>query len=260
MNKTMDHIKPTTEKVKLARAPAVTNALAVLEFLAVHPGGAGLSEIARGAGIGKSICYNVLQTMQIDSIVVKDERHATWKLGPRLIRLGYAARTSYPVRTEIRSIVRQVVDEYGLPCVVGQLMHQMQGVVVIDRVVPTKTHLNMILLPIGEVFPMTAPVLGRLFLASLTDVEASGLIGNVKGKGEKQANDIIPSLEVIRNSGFATSIGEYEKDVNAVGCRVGKGMDFAVCILGRMDDLPVDMIPKIGRDLAQQLANVRQWE
>ncbi|MBR0653179.1 helix-turn-helix domain-containing protein [Roseomonas terrae] len=254
---------------KKPKAPAVTTAIAVLSYLAKNPSGAGLTEIARSLGLGKSICFNVLNTMLAESIVIKEERRAIWKLGPRLVQLGYAARTSYPIRSEFRAniplAVKSVIaDPRGLLCVVGQLLLDRKGIVIIDRLFIGERRLGQVQIPIGEVFSMTAPVLGRAFLALNGDDEA---IAIATDPNEPRSSDwqpaLLKSLAMIRANGYATAIGEYATDVNAAGCAIPARLgqtQYAVCVLGRKEDLPVARLPTLGKALIAATREIQSWD
>src|SRR3546814_19088587 len=57
-----------------SRAPAVTSAMKILDYLAVQNAEAGLSEIARALELSKSYCFNILSTLASGQFVVKDRK------------------------------------------------------------------------------------------------------------------------------------------------------------------------------------------
>jgi DNA-binding IclR family transcriptional regulator len=214
---------------KRAAAPAVDNAFRILRHLCQQPAGAGVSAIGRALGISKSSCFKILETMARHEAVTKQPQTAAWRLGSRLVELGAATRHSYPSRDIMRSFIQPIVDEYGVACVIGQVLADDSGIVLVDRLVPRNRPARVILLPIGQIFGFTTPALGRAILAMRSDEEALALAAAQGGFTRPEARaELLQRLAEIRRQGFAVSFEEYAPGVNAVGCAVpGKGGDAA---------------------------------
>jgi len=235
------------DKSPRVAAPAVANAFRILEFLADFPRGAGVSEIARALGISKSSCFNVLATLLLHEAVIKDQRRADWRLGPKLVKLGTAARRGYSYRTSLRQAVQGLVDANGLTCLVGQVLANNQGIVVIDRILPRTRHPEVVTPPIGELYPLTAPAMGRAVLAQLDDDEVMLIAGRDAGSTTQNHQALLTKLEEIRKLGYATSLEEYEPTTHAVACLLPVGNDagLVLCLVGHRHRLPVKKIPGI---------------
>lgn len=233
-----------------APSPAVGNAFRILDYLARKQEGAGVSEIARALRLNKSTCYNVLSTMVGWGVVVKHPRYAVYRLGPKLIELGTAARRGSYYRNLVRRHVEKLVREAGLACLIGQPLANGEGIVVIDRVVPRGS--DVLEAPIGQVYPILAPAMGRALLASMDEEEALELALQ-QGLSAAEVERLRAKLGEIRQQGFATSLGEYEKGVNAVATVVRWFEDEAgvvLCLIGRSQDLPDHELEGLGRRLA----------
>ena len=242
---------PVGANAKLPRvaAPAVANAFRILDYLADFPRGAGVSEIARSIGISKSSCFNVLATLLIHEAVIKNPRRADWRLGPKLVKLGTAARRGYSYRTSLRQAVQGLVDANGLTCLVGQVLANNQGIVVIDRILPRTRHTDVVTPPIGELYPLTAPAMGRAVLAQLDDDEALLIAGRDPDWSTARSRQaLLAKLEEIRKLGYATSIEEYEPTTHAVACLLpmrGNDAGLVLCLVGHRLRLPVKKIPGV---------------
>lgn len=235
------------------RAPAVAHAFRILDCLAAQPLGAGVSDIARALSIGKSTCFNVLETLLAQEAVLKDARTAQWRLGPKLVKLGAAARRGYSFRGVLRQAVQPLVDSHGLSCLVGQVLADHQGIVVIDRVLPRTRHAEVMTAPIGEVYGPTAPAMGRAVLAHLDDDEALLVAGrsmDLKSAASRRA--FLQKLEEIRTAGYATSLAEYQPGTHAIACVVpahGAHPEWVLCLIGRRHQLPKVRMPAIAAAL-----------
>ena len=235
------------------RAPAVANAFRILDYLAAQPLGAGVSDIARALAIGKSTCFNVLETLLAQEAVLKDLRTAQWRLGPKLVKLGAAARRGYSYRGVLRHAVQPLVDSHGLTCLVGQVLADHQGIVVIDRVLPRTRHADVVSAPIGEVYGPTAPAMGRAVLAYLDDDEALLVAGrslDLKSAASRRA--FLGKLEEIRKAGYATSLAEYAPGTHALACVVpahGAHPEWVLCLVGQRQQLPRSRMPALAAAL-----------
>lgn len=234
-------------------APAVDCAFRIMEFLAAQPHGAGVSQIARALDISKSSCFNVMSTLLVCEALIKDPRHAVWRLGPKLVKLGTAARRGYSHRNALRHAVQGLVDQFGLTCLVGQVLANHEGIVVIDRVLPRARHADVVTPPIGEVYPLTAPAMGRAVLALLDDDEALLVASGTQDRNKAESRvALLGKLADIRKRGYATSLEEYEPTTHAVACVVPHGGNepgLVLCLVGHRQKLPSGRMPAIARAL-----------
>ena len=233
-------------------APAVDKAFRALEYLSHQRLGAGVSEIARAIGVGKGSCFKLLTSMGRHQAVIQDPRTTVWRLGPRLVELGTATRRGYSLREELRRLLQPLVDEAGMTALIGQVLADHAGVVLIDRVLPARKA-EVILMPIGEVYPLTAPVFGRAVLARYDDHQALAVAAS--GGGFRTAatrRGLIDKLAEIRAQGFACSVAEYEPGFHAVGCTLqtdGGEEGFVISMIGRAQQLPRHKMNSIGQRL-----------
>lgn len=76
----------------MAEVNSVLKALAILDLLSDAKERT-LSEIARELSLAKSTAYGLLETLTVKRILEKDAGAGTFKLGTKLIELGYCAQT-----------------------------------------------------------------------------------------------------------------------------------------------------------------------
>ena len=232
-------------------APAVSHAVRIINYLLTATDGAGVSEIARALSMNKSTCFGILNTLMAFQVLSKHPRYAIYRLGPRLVEWGTASRRQFSRQTIIHEKVGALVADIKLTCLIGQVLADGQGIVVVDRVEPARADVST--LPVGYVVPMSGPAMGRIVLSYMDDSDAireanrHGLIRQGK------TSEYLASLHATRSKGYATSAGEYQPDVNAVAAAITRGNTEIVsvlCVVGFRRHLPVSALDSLGRRLA----------
>lgn len=239
-------------------APAVSHAVRIINYLITATDGAGVSEIARALSMNKSTCFGILNTLMSYQVLSKHPRYAIYRLGPRLVEWGTASRRQFSRQTIIHEKVGALVADIKLTCLIGQVLADGHGIVVVDRVEPARADVST--LPVGYVVPMSGPAMGRIVLSFMDDSEAireanrNGLIRNGK------TAEFLAALHSIRSRGYSTSAGEYQPDVNAVAAAITRGNTEIVsvlCVIGFRKHLPISELDSLGRRLA---ATARELE
>lgn len=233
-------------------SPAVARAVRILEYLAHVNPEASLSDIATTLQLNKSTCFNILKTLTQSSLVVRDARFPVYRLGPKLVELGAASRRNYSYRAQVKRELEPLVGKYQLACIIAQLLPGDAGIVVVDRVTPA--HGYALAAPVGHVYPLSAPSMGRVALAvrPVEEIVALEEMRALPGKGG--LSDLLADLEVVRERGYATSYEEYTPGVHAVSSAVtgpdGK-VALILCLLGPKERFPAERMNAAGPDLHQ---------
>jgi DNA-binding IclR family transcriptional regulator len=93
---------------------SVRRAASVLSELAEAPQQElSLSELARRLGVSKSSCQGLLQALVQDGLLVRDEALG-YRLGPRLIHLGEAAKDAQQIRSVVGPSLEGLRDRFGV--------------------------------------------------------------------------------------------------------------------------------------------------
>jgi DNA-binding IclR family transcriptional regulator len=251
---TAEHGSPmaATPKVQArALAPAVARAVRIIGYLGETDDGASVSDIARALSINKSTCFNILSTLVENQVVSKHPRFHIYRLGPRLVEWGRASRRQFAVRSTLRETIGRFVDEISLTCLVAQTLADHRGIVVFDRVVPGRP--DVFTVPIGHVFPLSSPAMGRLVLSSYEDEEAFTIarqLGFVTSDGD--VGRLASDLARIRQLGYSVGRGEYRRDTNAVAIGLGPSpgdMLTLLCLIGYRRDFPDEEVEPVGQGL-----------
>lgn len=90
-------------------AQAIARAAALLRLVtAASPGGRGVQDLARSAGLSRSTAHRLLTALRAEGLVDQDERTARWLPGPELFLMGTAAAARYDITHLARDIVRSL--------------------------------------------------------------------------------------------------------------------------------------------------------
>jgi DNA-binding IclR family transcriptional regulator len=232
-------------------APAVARAVRIIGYLGETEDGASVSDIARALSINKSTCFNILSTLVDNQVVSKHPRFHIYRLGPRLVEWGRASRTQFAVRTGLRDAIGEFVAEVSVACLVGQSLADNRGIVVFDRMVPSRP--GVLTPQIGEVYPLSNPAMGRLVLSSYEDeaeaVATARRVGLLGPDGD--AEEFRSGLAQIREVGYSVGTGG-SSDTNAVAAPLSPAAAEVLsllCVIGYRRDLPDEELDAVGRRL-----------
>lgn len=240
-------------------SPAVGRAIRILEYLAHTQPEASLVEIANALELNKSTCFNILKSLIQSGIVVRDARFPIYRLGPKLVELGTASRRNYSYRALVQRALAPLVNQYEIACLLAQLLPHDAGIVVTDRVMPSRK--DVLTAPIGHVYPLSVPAMGRIVLASRPFAEIVNLKDLrtlVRSGGLEQLKG---QLDHFRALGYATSVEEYQRGVNAVATPVrGSDGDIALllCLLGHATNFPKEQLDEAGAELRRTAAQLEE--
>lgn len=241
-------------------APAVARAVQILEYLASTKPEAGTSEIAAALGMNKSTCFNILRTLADETMVIKDSRYPVYRLGPRLVELGTASRRNFSHRQHLGEMIRPLVEELGITCLIAQPLPGDRGSIVVDRVIPRGK--DVLTAPIGKVYPISAPAMGRVLLAARDVEEVLANVHNLPETSESDILGLLDSLDIVRTKGYGWSEEEYQSEVNAVAAGVfnaSREVAIVLCLIGEAAQFPADRIDAYGqrlRAVADQIEGV----
>lgn len=101
-----------TDSKKSYRIDAVARALRVLEALGDSPG-IGVTVLAEKLGLTKSIVFRLLQTLEEDGYVQRDEERAIFSLGYRVALLGERVGREGALQQVARPVMDALRDETG---------------------------------------------------------------------------------------------------------------------------------------------------
>lgn len=243
---------PETQRdLGMSPAPAVARAVRIVNFLLTTPDGAGVTQIAQALSMNKSTCFDILKTLTAFQVLTKHPRFAVYRLGPLLVQWGMTSRRQLSGRAQIRESIRILVSDLGVICLVGQVLADEQGIVVVDRVEAGRP--GALSIPVGYVVPLSVPAMGRIVLAYLDEPEALRIAQRLELINGQEGDGYLDQLRRIRQAGYATSAGEFRPEFNAVAAAITRGSAEIVailCLAGYTRHLPLKDLDPLGRRLA----------
>jgi DNA-binding IclR family transcriptional regulator len=179
-------------------SPGVERAIAVLDFLAAHPGEAfTLSELARRLDLNKATAHALLNSLTTAGYLLRHPARMTYTLGPALIALGAAAQHQFEAADFAREEMRSLSDELGLECLATTAVGD-------DMLIVARAGAPRALGTVqpGQRLPLTPP-LGSVFMAFATAPEIEQWLSRAPEDERPQYRD---GLEAVRRRGYAVGL------------------------------------------------------
>src|SRR6202011_3804977 len=95
-----------------SKAPSVTQAVAILRYLAAQPAPTGVVAVARSLGINPSSCFNILKVLSTESFVSFDALKKTYTLGSGAVALARHALDPENAGLLGRDVLRGLSDQF----------------------------------------------------------------------------------------------------------------------------------------------------
>lgn len=179
-------------------SPGVERAIAVLDFLAAHPGeGFTLSELARRLELNKATAHALLATLTESGYLLRHPTRLTFQLGPALIALGAAAHGQFEAADFALEEMRSLSDELGLECLATTAVGD--EMLIVSRAGPPRS-LNSV--QPGQRLPLTPP-LGSVFMAWASDEEVERWLTRAPAE---DTDHYRAGLEAVRRRGYAVGL------------------------------------------------------
>jgi IclR family KDG regulon transcriptional repressor len=196
----------------------VRRALALLDALARHPNGAGLSETARAAHLHHATAHRLLATLAEARLVELREGDGRYRLGLRILELAGVVSDGL----ELRAIARPTL--LALSKATGETAHLAtldgDAMVFLDRVDGGPP--VMLRTRVGFRAPVHVTAVGKAVLAWSTDAEVERVIA-VRGLERHTEHTItdptafVRHLRQVRRQGFAVDNEEHRLTIRCVG-------------------------------------------
>jgi DNA-binding IclR family transcriptional regulator len=146
---------------------SVARAVSILEYLAAHKLGDGLTNISRGVGLSKSTTHSLISTLEQMGYVQQDQNSGKYSLGLKLFELGQAMHASMDLRTIAMPYLHALAKKYEETVHLAVLPKG--EVVYIDKVDSPRS--IRIASQIGGRNPAHCTGVGKVLLADLPEAE-----------------------------------------------------------------------------------------
>lgn len=200
---------------------SVDKALAILEYMAVKDGSAGLAEIGQVLALNASTAHHLLSTLRQRGFVEQDPATRRYHLSLKCLEVGQAARSHLDLRTlatpHLHSLAHQTQENSNLAILDGQE-------VVYLAQAESGRMMRMFTRP-GARAPLHATGVGKCLLAWLGETEKEAIVAGLPltrytGKTICQREGLLSHLAEVRRRGYALDDEEREEGVVCIASPV----------------------------------------
>ena len=185
----------------------------------------GVSELGREIGLGRSTTHRYVATLAALGYLQQDRPTRKYRLGPRVLDLGFSAINSMELREVAAPHLRRLSDETGFT--VNMAILDGADVVYVERCRSAQAGQREIdlNLHVGSRLPAYCTSLGKVMLAFLSEDERSALLDRVDFT-QRGPNTIVSrgALEAelvrVRSAGFATNNEELAYGLRSIAAPV----------------------------------------
>ena len=212
--------------------PNLDRALTVLELLANHPEGLGLSEMVRELQLSKNSIFRITQTLFDRGYLQKDEGSKRFTLSAKLLSLGYRAVSEINLVEKSLDVLRALRDHLKETVLIGTLIDN--ELVVLEQVLGLHPFKFMIDVGMHTTLHCNAP--GKCILAFLPSDRQETILGQLR-LNRYTAHTITTrkglerELQQIRQCGYAVDRGEQIEGVHCVSAPVLDRRKFPVAAI-----------------------------
>jgi DNA-binding IclR family transcriptional regulator len=188
-------------------SPAVVRAARLLHVIAAEPRtDFTLSELARRLGLSRASCHPLLLGLVGEGLVVRKNPEATYRLGPALLALGEAARSSIDVIDLADTELVRLRDQFGACAMAGSVVAADTVLILSGHPVP---HPLGYTVTAGTRIPLKAPT-GPIYVAwEAADVVAAWCDRSDASLSKTRRREIDRDLATIRRRGWSATIRRH---------------------------------------------------
>jgi IclR family pca regulon transcriptional regulator len=199
--------------------------LAVLcAFTPQHPA-LGINELARELGLTRSTTHRYVATLASLGFLEQDDGTRKYRLGPRVLDLGFSALGSMELREIAAPHLRRLTDATGYTSNLG--IRDDTDVILIDRVRGRQgRHHNLEFnLHVGSRIPAYCSATGKVLLAFLPRPDLQQLVERIDivQRGPRTLTDksaLLVELEQVARTGLAVNDEELDRGLRSIAAPV----------------------------------------
>lgn len=209
--------------------PNLNRAISILEFMASHPRGCGISEIARCLEVPKNSVFRICTTLHFRGYLDRDARGGRFRLSRKLLALGYSVISEQNLVERSLRRMRLVRDQTGKTVLLGALG---DGYGLVVEQVPSNQPVKF-LIDIGHRFPLHTAAPGKALLASLPEDELEQQLRRMLFTrfNERTITDrgrFLEELAEVRVRGYAVDRGEEIDTLHCVAAAIYNSREYPV--------------------------------
>lgn len=194
---------------------SVTQAIAVLRYLAANPAPRGVNTIARDLKISPSSCFNLLKTLVAEDFVDFDQTAKTYTLGSGPVALARRALDPEAAFSMLRRDLEHLADRHSVAVSLWRLTRRERFVLLgfVDNEMATRIHLT-----VGQRLPMLGGANGRCAAAfgGLQQAEIADHFAAVRWQQPLSLETFLAESAITRDRGWALDDGVFLPGVTTV--------------------------------------------
>lgn len=229
----------------------------------------GVSELAREVGLGRSTTHRYVATLTSLGYLEQDQASRKYRLGPRVIDLGFSAINSMELRTISAPYLQRLSDQTGYTANMAILDDT--DIIYIERCrsskkSPTEIELD---LRVGSRLPAYCTSMGKVLLAFLTEEERDDHLDRIQLKPHgpntlTERTKLERELDAVRTRGIAVNDEELAFGIRAIAAPVRGRSGSVVASIGfgvhrswlRMEDLVRQLAPMLQNTATEITARI----
>lgn len=242
--------------------PNLERALQLLELLAKHPGGLGLSEISSLLDFPNNSTFRIAMTLLDFGYLNRDEASKQFTLSGKLLSLGYAAVSDQNLVEKSLDIMRALRDTVKETVLLG-VINQEEGIVLeqVSGSYPVK-----FLVDPGHRFCLHVAAPAKAILAFLPDTVQQKICQNIifRTFNDRTINnlaDLRAVLSLSRERGYAVDHGEELESLNCIAAPIFDRHGYPIAAIwttGPAERMPDSEFPAIGRQVIEHARRISQ--
>jgi IclR family pca regulon transcriptional regulator len=248
---------------------SIERGLAILSSFKPHRPLMGVTELAREVGLGRSTTHRYVSTLCTLGYLEQDPPSRKYRLGPKVIDLGFSAINSMELRTISQPYLQRLSDETGYTANMAILDDT--DIIYIERCRSSKKRPSEVELDlhVGSRLPAYCTSMGKVLLAYLAEEDRDDRLDRspLKRHGPKTVTDrsvLIEELDRVRETGLAVNDEEIGFGIRAIAVPVRGRSGNVVASVGfgvhnswaRTEDLVSELTPILHSTAAQISARV----
>ncbi len=178
----------------------------------------GNQDIARRTGLPKPTVSRLTYTLTRMGYLYYSEKLGKYQLGTAVLSLGYSLLNNMDILKIARPLMQELADYSHTAVAVGA--RDRLGMVYLKGCLSPEATVSLHL-EVGTRIPIASTSMGRALLCGLPEGERELLMDHIRKQNEAQWSKnkagIEQALKDYHDRGFCFSLGEWRKDVNAVG-------------------------------------------
>lgn len=189
--------------------PNLNRALSILEFMATHPTGCGISEIARRLDLPKNSVFRIVSTLHFRGYLTRDSGGRHFRLSRKLLALGYSIISDNNLVEKSLKLMRLLRDQTEETALLGTLG---DGYGLVVEQVPSNQPVKF-MIDVGHRFPLHTAAPGKAMLAALPEDELEVQLEQMtftkfNDRTITSRERFLQELAEVRERGYAVDRGE----------------------------------------------------